>query len=218
MKTEQKLQRLLEAIDHTEFYTEEQLQELLHDDETKAFYQLMCDTSSAYVYENQSQEQPAATLDEQWERTLKRQKKAPQRRYMTAAVITGILLISGITFAAIHIATHSTQPGNQPLSSTNTATHDSASSKAGISKNTTSLRQQAATYESKQFDNVELYAIVQEMAAFYHVKAACHNDESSHLRLRFLWDCNQSMEKSIETLNQFEHVQVAFVDGTLTIQ
>ena len=44
-----KLAMVLDATEHPEQYTDEQLEELLRDEECAAFYRLMCEASSAYA-------------------------------------------------------------------------------------------------------------------------------------------------------------------------
>ena len=55
------------------------------------------------------------------------------------------------------------------------------------------------------------------MAEYYRLRTACHNDEAAQLRLHYLWDGGQPVEKAVETLNRFEKVNLTFADSTITI-
>ena len=69
-----------------------------------------------------------------------------------------------------------------------------------------------------QFDNAPLDKIVAEMAAYYRVRVACHNNGTAKLRLRYLWDRSLPVEEAVETLNTFDKVNLSFADSTITIQ
>jgi hypothetical protein len=47
MKTDDKLERLLDMVEHPEQYTEEEIKELLDDDECREYYELMVKTDNA---------------------------------------------------------------------------------------------------------------------------------------------------------------------------
>jgi len=73
------------------------------------------------------------------------------------------------------------------------------------------------TVPSRQFDNVMLQDIVREIAGYYGIRTVCRNPEAGRLRLRFLWNRDQSVERAVETLNSFEKVQLTLADSTITI-
>ena len=74
------------------------------------------------------------------------------------------------------------------------------------------------TVLSRQFDNVMLQDIVREIAGYYGIRTVCRNPEAGRLRLRFLWNRDQSVERAVETLNSFEKVQLTLADSTITIE
>ncbi len=210
--------RLLDALDHPENYTDDELQCLLQDDELRATYELLSQASSAQEYQRQSGELPAGELDRQWDRIAHHSATAPRRRYRMAAAIAGILLVSGIALAAIHIVrtTRHSSPAPAPQAVTTTTLHrDTLKSAAQDSLPSGEGRGESSPH---QYDNTSLRDIVHDMGEYYHVRVACHNDEAARLRLRFRWERSQSVEEAVETLNTFDHVELTFADSTITIQ
>ncbi|MBM6992235.1 MAG: DUF4974 domain-containing protein [Prevotella sp.] len=218
MENNDNLMRLLDALDHPENYTDDELQRLLQDDELRATYELMSHTSSAHEYQQTSDKLPDEELDRQWDHIAHHSATAPRRRYRMAAAVAGILLVSGIALAAIHIVrtTRHSSPAPAPQTVTTTTLHSDTLKPAAQD----SLPAGEGRGESSphQYDNTSLLDIVHDMGEYYHVRVACHNDEAARLRLRFLWERSQSVEQAVETLNTFDHVELTFADSTITIQ
>ena len=90
IQQEDKLMQVLEAVEHPERYTDEQLRQLLSDEECASYYRLMCDAVSAYA----DTRRPARVL------TFRR----------VAAILVVILLLTGFSYAAIRMLRDSEQP------------------------------------------------------------------------------------------------------------
>ena len=142
-----------------------------------------------------------------------------------AAVVISILTVSGIAIAAVSIV----KGGRKQLATDSavTVTNNIAHTKTLREKDSTRT---TATYSKleekrvgeilppKQFDNVMLQDIVQEISDYYGIKTVCRNPEAGQLRLRFLWNRDQSVEHAVKTLNMFEKVQLTLADSTITIE
>lgn len=228
MNANDSLDRLLDALEHPDHYTEEELQSLLRDEETRAGYQLLADAASAYRRARTAPELSAETLDDEWRRLTGRGPIAAtaadktgegvvpmRRRWHMAAVGGAVLCVSGLAWAAIHIARH-TPPHPLPKAPAAVACLDSAATPPSAAPDTALLPQPAAA-PRHQFDNARLGDIVQKMAEYYRLRTVCHNDEAAQLRLHYLWDGGQPVEKAVETLNRFEKVNLTFADSTITI-
>ena len=94
METKDKMERLLDMTEHPERYSEEEIQTLLEDDECREYYELMVKTDAAYTGD---------TSDMEVERLCRSSKlnTCPSSRRKIAAIFIGILMISGIAYAAI---------------------------------------------------------------------------------------------------------------------
>ena len=151
----------------------------------------------------------------------------PIHRYyrQIAAVVIGILTVSGIAIAAVSIvkgvrkqlATDSAVTvTNKMVQTKSLREKDSTRKTATYSK--LEEKRVGETLPPKQFDNVMLQDIVQEISDYYGIKTVCRNPEAGQLRLRFLWNRDQSVEHAVETLNMFEKVQLTLADSTITIE
>ena len=130
-----------------------------------------------------------------------------------AASFIGMLLISGIAFAAIQIVnnivggdikspTHETRISNprQEIVTADTLANDTV------------------TVQPVIYDNIPLEKMLPEIAAYYDTEVIFANDEVRQLRFRFVWNPQQSIEQVIRDLNQFERLTVTLKDNQITIQ
>ena len=221
------MERLLDMMEHPDQYTDEQLNELLRDDELRQTYQLISDTTSAYEYRRTSDKLTDEIIEEEWHKLMeKKSTSKPVHRYyrQIAAVVIGILTVSGIAVAAVSIVKGSKKrlATDSEVTITNNMTHTKTLQEKGSTRTTVTyskLKEKEAgeTVPSRQFDNVMLQDIVREIAGYYGIRTVCRNPEAGRLRLRFLWNRDQSVERAVETLNSFEKVQLTLADSTITI-
>ena len=73
------MERLLDMMEHSDQYTDEQLNELLRDDELRQTYQLISDTTSAYEYRRTSDKLTDEIIEEEWHKLMK--KNLPPNLY-----------------------------------------------------------------------------------------------------------------------------------------
>lgn len=225
MDYNEKLMRLMDALDHPDRYTQTELDEMLRDDETRACYELWCAAASARHFAVAPETLSQTELDEQWRQltgspteTASGPVIAPRRRYRVAAAMVSILLVSAVAWAAIHIVgvTRTSRSADAtPPTTANAVGTDSLKPASTDSVDTVEAREETSAV---QFDNATLLDIVREMGTYYHLRTACHNDGAAALRLRFLWERSRPVEKAVETLNTFEHVSLSLADSTITIQ
>ena len=112
------MERLLDMMEHSDQYTDEQLNELLRDDELRQTYQLISDTTSAYEYRRTSDKLTDEIIEEEWHKLMeKKSTSKPVHRYyrQIAAVVIGILTVSGIAVAAVSIVKGSKKRRNGHL-------------------------------------------------------------------------------------------------------
>ena len=222
------MERLLDMMEHSDQYTDEQLNELLRDDELRQTYQLISDTTSAYEYRRTSDKLTDEIIEEEWHKLMeKKSTSKPVHRYyrQIAAVVIGILTVSGIAVAAVSIVKGSKKrlATDSEVAITNNMTHTKTLQEKGSTRTTVTYsklkeKKVGEILPPKQFDNVMLQDIVQEISDYYGTKTVCRNPEAGQLRLRFLWNRDQSVEHAVKTLNMFEKVQLTLTDSTITIE
>lgn len=222
------MESLLDMMEHSDQYTDEQLNELLRDDELRQTYQLISDTTSAYEYRRTSDKLTDEIIEEEWNKVMeKKSTSRPIYRYyrQIAAVVIGILTVSGIAVAAVSIVKGSKKrlATDSEVAITNNMTHTKTLQEKGSTRTTVTYsklkeKKVGEILPPKQFDNVMLQDIVQEISDYYGTKTVCRNPEAGQLRLRFLWNRDQSVEHAVKTLNMFEKVQLTLTDSTITIE
>lgn len=225
MENNNNLMRLLDALDHPDRYTDAELEALLDDEEARAFYETMSAAADARAYGKEEEPLATETLDAQWEQIVRGKANpatgpvmAPRRRYRAAAAIIGILMLSGIALAAVHLAVTTRRAASTQQPQTAAATAMPADTQKTAQRDTIPLGEAPAKAAPLQFDQAPLDKIVAEMATYYRVRVACHNDGAAKLRLRYLWDRSLPVEEAVETLNTFDKVNLSFADSTITIQ
>ena len=126
-----------------------------------------------------------------------------------AASFIGVLLVSGMAFAAIHIVRMAgsqkaeTVQAEQPVSY-----KPSTALPADTVKTDTTTTEQPVV-----FDNVPLEKMLTEIAAYYHVKVSFQNDDARQLRFHFVWKREDGLGHAIEKLNRFESLSVRLDEG-----
>lgn len=217
--TNEKIHQLLEMLDNPDAYTEQEIRDIInHDKDTREVYRLMVEAkrSSRHRQDNKSVDVNAA-----WKRFVENEEFAtaqPTRQSYSvfrkiAASFIGMLLISGIAFAAIQIVNNIV--GGEIKSPTQ-ETRISNPRQEIVTADT--LANDTVTVQPVIYDNIPLEKMLPEIAAFYDTEVIFANDEVRQLRFRFVWNPQQSIEQVIRDLNQFERLTVTLKDNQITIQ
>ena len=184
----EKLRKLTQMTEHPEQYSDEEWQEIF-DGETV------------------SNEQTEA----EW-RSFE-QQHFPQRNRLwlkIAASFIGILMISGIALAAIHLV------GSQHDNSNNTNQETNTTVETPVPNE---LPQIAETVpQTVVFENVELEQIVDSLTYYYKVKPTYRNDAVRHLRLYFEWDQHNSIDDIASQISHFEHINISLKGDSIIIE
>ena len=215
---------LLQMMEQPQHYTEEEWQEILADVECRELYTLMSKTQSAIDAARANQEVTDDMIDAEWQRLSDEKRKATGRRVSGnevrsekysllkfAAMFVGILMLSGIAFAAIHIASHYSTADEQN-------TKVVQNSQPSTSSPQLAEPDTIAALQPKLYDNVPLGEIFEELSAYYNVKVVYQNEDAPRLRLFYLWKPEYTLEKVVEMLNNFEWIQIKTENDTLFIR
>ena len=129
-----------------------------------------------------------------------------------AALFIGVLILSGITYAAIHMI--SSNPQSEQVDQT-----------VAVDKTQplTINAQQSASADSTiiqpvVFENAELGMILQEIASFYQCEVVYKKEKTKRVRLFFTWDKKQSLDQVVETFNKFERFHIAKENQKLIVE
>ena len=142
---------------------------------------------------------------------------SPMRK---VAAVAAVLVVSGITFAAIHLVTRSHQASDNDNTELMASHKDSiqqvsAPQKSNIEDKTdsASLAQLPLVYE-----NAELQNILTPIAEHFHLQVTYQNESARHIRLFLQLEKNMSLDDIIELMNHFEKVNIRHEGQTLIVE
>lgn len=233
----QKWDMLLNLLEHPEKYSETQKDELLGDKEVNELYQQLIETRQSLDFAMSKEKMKMPSIDAEWEK-LKEEKQQKEEMNQNAetqqtaklfslwspmrkvAAVAAVLVVSGITFAAIHLVTRSHQPSDNSNTELVASQKDSiqqvsAPQKSNIEEKTdsASLAQLPLVYE-----NAELQNILTPIAGHFHLQVTYQNESARHIRLFLQLEKNMSLDDIIELLNHFEKVNIRHEGQTLIVE
>lgn len=129
-----------------------------------------------------------------------------------AAMIIGVLMLSGITYAAIRYV-HSSQEQDEKTPETIVVTNSPSSV---VDEPLTG--QDSTQLEPVVFENAELGTILREVADYYQCEVVYKNQKAKRVRLYFTWDKKASIEDVVETFNQFERIHIECENRKLIVK
>jgi len=205
-----KTDRLLQMMEQPQQYTADEWQEILADDECRELYTLMSKTQSTIDAARADEEVTDEMIDTEWQRIAK-PHSGMSILLKIAAMFIGVLMLSGITFAAIHIISDHVggddNHGNKP---TILQEEKPARSVPVILPDTIT--------QPRIFENVPLDKIIAEMALYYNKVVDIQNEQAHELRLYYKWDRKDDIGSIVEDLNHFDHVTLAVEGDRLTVK
>lgn len=201
------MKRLLDAQDHPETFTEEELQAMLKEDDLRESAELMARLKQAYI----GKETEDIDVDAEWQHFASQKPKRRSWSWMQiAAAFIGLLMLSGIAYAAIHIV--SSSRSQQAVENQGDRSLDSVQNHGPVPLILHSIP------EPKTFENVPLKDITAELASFYHIAIEVRNAETAVLRLYYPWNPQMPLRQVVEELNRFEKVNLTLTNDTLIIE
>ena len=206
------IRQLLEMLDNPEAYTEQEIQDIINrDEDTRETYRMMAEAKRS-----SRQHQANKPIDVDAARQKFNQKIQPQQHSFgwmkIAASFIGVLLVSGIAFAAIQIVRYTQQHTPKTEEVINTP------KSANVTPADTLTTDTIATPHPIIYDNIPLEKIQPEIAAHYDAKVTFVNDEARQLRFHFMWHPQKGIEKVVSDLNQFERLNITLNDNQITVK
>ena len=205
MTQEEKMKRLLDAQDTPETFTEEALQAMLAEDDLRESAELMARLKQAYI----GKEAEEIDVEAEWQRFAP--QKARRWPLQIAASFIGLLMLSGIAYAAIHFVSNSRS--EQTVQDTTAVAH-----KVSDPAVRQTSHEGLTLCEPKTFENVPLKNIVAELAEAHHLTVEVRDAETAALRLYYPWNPQMPLLQVVEELNRFEKVQLTLTNDTLIIE
>lgn len=209
-ETIKKQQRLLEMTEHPEHFSDEELDQMLHDPDMQDTLRMMALTrraADAHLHD-------AADVDQEWQRFA----AAHHSRHgyaRIAAAIAGGVLVTGLAVAAVVklnvLSPH--QVNQKPVTTQTTGVRDSARDSV---RSAAVTRADSLASDTKVYDDVSLGTILTDLCAYYHKTWKAEAEAKADVRLYFVWDRRKSLEENIELLNNFNRFDIS-VEGNVIV-
>ncbi len=216
---EEKTKRLLDAQEHPEHYTDEELREIIHD--ARPLAQL----KRALVGERADAQD--INVDGAWKMFCQSHPDDSHplsRRHLphglrVAAVFLGCIFLASVAFAAmtqlgwIRSPFATEKPGvaqHVPVAKAVRGTTTTADSIA--------LRKKKPAPVVKVFDNATLSDILSAMGQYYGLKVIFHSETAKTIRLHFEWNQTKSIDANIAILNGFQQIAITRSGDTLNVE
>ena len=238
----QKWDLLLDLLEHPEKYSETQKDELLGDEEVDELYQQLVETRQSLDFAKSKEEMKMPSIDAEWEKLKdemklkeKQQKEemsqnaeiqqtaksfplwSPMRK---VAAVAAVLVVSGITFAAIHLVTRSHQASDKHNTELVASRKDSIQQVSAPQKSNIEEKTDSASLALLPlvYENAELQNILTPIAEHFHLQVTYQNESARHIRLFLQLEKNMSLDDIIELMNHFEKVNIRHEGQTLIVE
>ena len=233
----QKWDMLLNLLEHPEKYSETLKDELLGDEEVNELYQQLVETRQSLDFGKLKEEMKMPSINAEWEKLKDEMKqkevmKQKEETQQTAklfplwnpmrkvAAVAAVLVVSGITFAAIHLVTRSHQPSDKNNTELVASRKDSIQQVSAPQKS--NIEEKADSASLAQFplvyENAELQNILTPIAGHFHLQVTYQNESARHIRLFLQLEKNMSLDDIIELMNHFEKVNIRHEGQTLIVE
>ena len=158
-------------------------------------------------------------IDEEWQKFEAAHFESPKLRvhrvatlYKIAASVIGVLLLSGIAYAAWKASPSHSEGGNGEVviqSDTVTSNQTPPPPMVGLGEATDSIH---------VFENIPLDELVGELASYYNKVADIQSTKAREVRLYYKWRQSDDLESVVGDLNHFEQVNLAVDDDKLIVK
>lgn len=218
---EEKIKRLLDAQEHPEHYTGEELQVIIHD--ARPLAQL-----KRALAEERAEEKDI-DVEKAWkafslshpDSSYPHSRQRVPRWLHVAAVFLGCVFLAGVAFAAMtrlgwirspFVVEKPEVAQRAPVIAVPRDTTSTADSLAP--------RQETKKPEPvvKVFDNATLSDILSAMGQYYGLKVVYSSATAKTIRLHFVWDQAKSIDANIAILNGFQQITITRSGDTLNVE
>lgn len=215
------IDRLLDALEHPENYSDAEVEQLLTDTEAREVYDILRETADASAPVSE------INLDEEWRRF---EAKQPKRRPVilrwlsfmasrnAAAVI--IALVGTLAVVAATIGVTHYFNANKEMAQTEQAEQQkqTAIADSKVAPTDTIPTETTPLPETIVFKGENLGKILADMAGYYGVTVKFNQDAVKSLQLYFEWDQSLPLNEVVEQLNNFEQINITLTDKALTVK
>ena len=197
------IERINNILEHPELYSEEELQELLLDDDSRLTFKTVTDLEAALEVESDTRQQTLGN-------SMSHHTPTPLWRKIAAAVV-GICLLSGVAYAAVKSGVFSSSPRQET-----TVVADSVSTVGKTQY--VEVKKEGNTIDIKiVFENATLEQVLHDVGYVNQKAVAFRTDSIRQLRLYYEWDSRHGLDRNVEELNRFERINITIKGDSLIV-
>ena len=217
---DEKTKMLLDAQEHPEQFTDEALRQMQDDPEIRVLMEATAQGKRALMKQQPKASQEA--IDAAWQdfeaKHLPKAVKVSILHKVAASVI-GLLFISGIAFAAIHIVrNYRNAVGEDVKSPTQEVRISNPSQPSPALPADTVKTDTTANAKPIVFDNVSLDKMMPQIAAYYNKEVEFQNEDARQFRFYFVWKQDETLDVVLHRLNLFESITVELKSDKIVVE
>ena len=193
---------LLQMMEQPQHYTKEEWQEILADKECRELYTLMSKTQSAIDAARADKEITDDMIDAEWQRLSHEKREVRSERYSLlkyAAMFVGILMLSGIAFAAWYAFSPAKE---QPTEQANCQLSN--------------VKRQMST--PVRFSDVRLDSLLTVVSSYYGKAVRFRDEELREMKIITSWNPADSLTTFIDHLNMFDYLHLTLQEDTIFVE
>ena len=214
MTTDHHLRQLLEMLDHPEAYSEQEIRDIINNDDNSEAYRLLVDAKRSSRHQHAAVPIDVDTAWNNFEQKHLSHTGTTSNWFKTAASIIGILFITGMAFAAIHLWSPSPASSTKGEESEYTSVSDTIRRSTPISPE----RKTEGAASPVVFDNIPLEKMLEQIATYYNKEVEFLNDDVRQLRFYFVWKQDETLDVVLHRLNLFESVNVELKSDKIIVE
>ncbi len=204
------LDKLLEAIEHPDRFSDSELHELLSDPETRQLYELLCASRAESFMNNSTTDE--AEIDRQWQLF-----KSKRRRKSFFAWISNrkIVAVVAVLIASCSIIVVGVSLSNRFLGNAEKEPSEQTAA-AQIPEDVAPMQTQPLNDTVIVFEDEKLDKILSVVAPYYNVKVDIQSPSSKEVRLFLKWESTTSIDELIEHLNSSDRINLSLKQDVIT--
>lgn len=216
-----KIDRLLDALEHPENYTDTEVEQILSDPQAREVYDMMRKTADA------SAPVPQINLDEEWQRFEAKQtrRKPVILRWLpfmasrnAAAVVLALVATLAVVAATIGVTHYIGTQKDLAQTQQTEQQEQTAVAKTDIAPADTIPTEVAPLPETILFKGETLETILSYIARYYGATVKFNQNAAKSLQLYFEWNQALPLNEVVEQLNNFEQINITLTDNVLTVK
>lgn len=215
------IDRLLDALEHPENYSDAEVEQILADPEAREVYDMLRKTADASAPVSE------INLDEEWRHFEAKQPKhrpvilrwlsfmASRNAAAVVIALVGTLAVVAATIGVTHYFN-----ANKEMAQTEQTEPQKQTDKANanVAPTDTVPAETAPLPETIVFKGENLERILADMAGYYGVTVKFNQDAAKSLQLYFEWDQSLPLSEVVEQLHNFEQINITLTDKALTVK